>query len=175
MVVVIDHVFLCFELIFVDIEEGCVLVARFYVGTVCCCLMDIVCCGLVLVGMGVGVIIVIGFLYGVNVSVIKVVEGEWVLVDGVVELDMVLFIGLVWGCDRVGVEVDIVVVVVVVGGYLVKVILEIGYLMIDEIVLVAYVAEVVGVDFVKIFIGYGSRNVIVEDVCLLRVIVLAWL
>lgn len=85
---------------------------------------------------------------------------------------MVINIGVLKDKDDELVECDICVVVdVVKGKVLVKVIIEICLLIDEEKVCVCEIVVKVGIDFVKIFIGFFIGGVIVEDIVLMCKIV----
>lgn len=119
------------------------------------------------------VVSVIGFLLGVILMEVKVFEVKRVFEDGVDEFDMVINIGVFKDKDYEYVKNDIVEVVKVVyeRGVKVKVIIEICYFIEEEKVKVCELVKEVGVDFVKILIGFGIGGVIVEDVRLMRKVV----
>lgn len=104
---------------------------------------------------------------------VKVFEVKRVFEDGVDEFDMVINIGVFKDKDYEYVKNDIVEVVKVVyeRGVKVKVIIEICYFIEEEKVKVCELVKEVGVDFVKILIGFGIGGVIVEDVRLMRKVV----
>lgn len=91
-----------------------------------------------------------------------------VIVKGVIEVDMVINISVLKDGKDDYVEQDICVVVeVVVGKVLVKVIIEMCLFIDEEKVCVCQVVVKVGVDFVKIFIGFFIGGVMLEDIVLM--------
>lgn len=120
-----------------------------------------------LVDIGVFVCVVVGFLFGVGLIVVKVFEVIVVIVVGVGEIDMVINIGVLKSGCVDDVKVDIDVVYCVCGMVLFKVIFEMGLLIDDEKVCVCEMCCDFGVVFVKMLIGFGYGGVMFVDVVLM--------
>jgi deoxyribose-phosphate aldolase len=97
---------------------------------------------------------VIGFPSGAHRLDAKRCEAEVAVADGADELDMVLDLGAVKSANWSAVESEIVAVVSVHGGALVKVIIESAALTDEEIVSCCRAAEAAGADFVKTSTGF---------------------
>ncbi len=111
---------------------------------------------------------VVGFPFGAGTTTVKIVEAMEAIKNGVDELDIVVNIGMVKSGRYDLVEVDIKNIIVLTKTVLHKVILETGYLTVDEIRNTCAVAVRSGAEFVKTCTGYGPRGATVEDVRLMR-------
>lgn len=123
-------------------------------------------------GTQVKVATVIGFPHGVNHTTVKRFEAEEAVRTGARELDMVINIGALKSGDRQAVQNDIAAVVEVghASGALVKVILEMPLLKLEEKILGCQLSLAAKADFVKTATGFlGGATV--EDVSLMRGVV----
>ena len=111
---------------------------------------------------------VVGFPFGAGTTTVKIVEAMEAIKNGVDELDIVVNIGMVKSGRYDLVEIDIKNIIVLTKTVLHKVILETGYLTVDEIKNTCAVAVRSGAEFVKTSTGYGPRGATVEDVRLMR-------
>ena len=111
---------------------------------------------------------VVGFPFGAGTTTVKIVEAMEAIKNGVDELDIVVNIGMVKSGRYDLVEIDIKNIIVLTKTVLHKVILETGYLTVDEIRNTCAVAVRSGAEFVKTCTGYGPRGATVEDVRLMR-------
>jgi len=121
-------------------------------------------------GTGVRVVAVVGFPWGNNPTVSKVVETEYAVRSGADEIDMVL--NRSWlksGAER-AVMRDIRAVIRAAKGRLVKVILETSDLTTDEKIRAVKMAVKAGASYIKTSTGYGVNRggATVEDVKLIR-------
>src|SRR3990172_3982324 len=107
---------------------------------------------------------VVGFPFGAGTTTVKIVEAMEAIKNGVDELDIVVNIGMVKSGRYDLVEIDIKNIIVLTKTVLHKVILETGYLTVDEIKNPCAVAVRSGAEFVKTSTGYGPRGATVEDV-----------
>ena len=103
----IDHSLLRPELDDAFIEAGCRLAAEYDVASVCCRPSDVRRAAEVLAGTDVAVGTTIGFPHGNHLTSTKVFEAERALLDGAVELDMVLQIGALKSGRDADVQADI--------------------------------------------------------------------
>lgn len=117
----------------------------------------------------VGITTVIGFPLGVTSTFTKVAETRDAIASGATEIDMVLNIGALKSGNDLGVFQDIKAVVDAAQGQaLVKVIIETGYLSIEEKILACKFSKEAGADFVKTSTGFGPGGATVEDIRLMR-------
>jgi len=123
-----------------------------------------------LVGSHAKVCTVIGFPLGANATSIKVAETLEAVRAGAREIDMVLNVGELRGCNHDGVLRDIREVVEAAhqGGAIVKVILETALLTDEQKITACGLAKGAGAEFVKTSTGFGSAGATVEDVALMR-------
>ena len=166
----IDHSLLRPELDDAFIEAGCRLAAEYDVASVCCRPSDVRRAAEILAGTDVAVGTTIGFPHGNHLTSTKVFEAERALLDGAVELDMVLQIGALKSGRDADVQADIEAVVRVGhdAGALVKVIFENAYLTDEEKVRACRLSEAAGADFVKTSTGFAPGGATLEDLALMR-------
>lgn len=98
---------------------------------------------------------------------VKVCEVKKCIVEGVDEIDMVINIGFLKVGFIKSVREEILVVKKGIGNKVLKVIIEICYLFDEEKKFVCIIVEKVGVDYVKILIGFGIGGVILKDIILM--------
>ncbi len=137
---------------------GCQLAIKYDVASVCIKPYAVALARDLLLGTDVAVGTVIGFPHGNSHPEIKVRETEQALVDGAVEIDMVVNIGKVLSQDWDGVQAEIsaINVTTVNGGAILKVIFENDYLPGDHYkIKLCEICNEVGVAFVKTSSGYG--------------------
>lgn len=110
-----------------------------------------------LAGSAVLVSVVIGFPHGHNRPEVKALEATLAIQDGACELDMVMNIGKFLSGDFDAVRRDIAAVVAVAKpqNVQVKVILESGFLTLEQVATACLLAEEAGADFVKTSTGFG--------------------
>ncbi|MCU1526729.1 MAG: Deoxyribose-phosphate aldolase 2 [Frondihabitans sp.] len=164
----IDHAILKPELTRTEVDAALDLAASQHVFSVCVRPSDVAHAVKRLEGSGVAVGTVIGFPHGTTSTAAKVAEASQAIVDGAVELDMVLNIGRLRSGLIDDVETDIRAVVHEAGGTLVKVILETAYLDDDQIVSGSQAAERAGARFVKTSTGFAGGGATVEHLKLMR-------
>ena len=111
---------------------------------------------------------VIGFPCGANVSAIKASEACLAVADGADELDVVIALGALKDGDRDAVLRDLMTVVAVSEGRVVKAILETALLTDEEIDLACAIAVDAGVGFVKTSTGFGPGGATPEAVARMR-------
>jgi deoxyribose-phosphate aldolase len=166
----IDHSLLRPELDDAFIEAGCRLAAEYDVASVCVRPVDVARAAAFLAGTDVKVGTVIGFPHGSSTTSTKLHEGQGALVDGAVELDMVIDIGALKSGRDSDVMADIAAVVSLAHarGAIVKVILENAYLTDDEKIRGSQLTEAAGADFVKTSTGFAPGGATHEDLALMR-------
>jgi deoxyribose-phosphate aldolase len=165
----IDHSLLNPTMTIQQIIDGCNIAKEYDVATVCVKPSEVLIAKEVLKGTDVLVTTVVGFPHGASTTEAKVFEAKQSIIDGAVELDMVLNIGRLLSRDFEYVEKDIKAVVDAahVKGVIVKVIFENCYLT-DELKEVACrLCEKAGADFVKTSTGYGTGGATMEDLRLM--------
>ena len=107
---------------------------------------------------------------GATTTEIKVAEAKQAMIDGAMEIDMVINIGEFLGGNFDFVKSDITKVAEVVHqeSKLLKVIIETSYLNNDQIVKACQICEVAHADYVKTSTGFSDSGAKVEDVVLMR-------
>lgn len=118
-------------------------------------------------GSGIPVCTVVGFPLGANASEIKADEARLAVMQGALEVDMVINIGKAKAGDWKAVEADIGAVVEASKPAIVKVIIETCYLSNAEKVLACQAAMAAGANFVQTSTGFGTGGATVEDVALM--------
>lgn len=114
------------------------------------------------------VVAVVSFPFGQMTSKMKALEASEAVENGASEVDMVMNIGALKGKDYDYVREDIEAVVEAVGGKIVKVIIEAGYLTDDEVIKACEIAKRAGAHFVKTATGFGPSGATVHHVYLMR-------
>lgn len=120
-------------------------------------------------GSKVGITTVVGFPLGSTSTFTKISEARDAIAAGATEIDMVINIGALKSGDYEAVKKDIEGVVLACKGQaVVKVILETGYLTIDEKKKACMLSKMAGADFVKTSTGFGPGCATPEDIKLMR-------
>lgn len=114
------------------------------------------------------VVAVVSFPFGQMTSMMKAMEASEAVENGASEVDMVMNIGAFKSNDYNYVREDIEAVVEAVGGKIVKVIIEAGYLNDDEVIKACEIAKRAGAHFVKTATGFGPAGATVYHVYLMR-------
>lgn len=165
----IDHSLLKPEMTEEEVIAGCELAKHYHVASVCVKPCDVALAARILKDSDVRVGTVIGFPHGSTVTKIKMAEARQAMLDGAVELDMVLNIGALRSGKNDFVYTDIKAVVDIARGKaLVKVILENAYLTDEQKVTACRLCEKAGAAFVKTSTGYAPTGATLEDVRLMR-------
>lgn len=166
----IDHSLLRPELTEEDVRKGCEIAKKYKVATVCCRPSEVVMVKELLQDSDVKTTTVVGFPHGYNKTETKVFEAEQAIVDGAVELDMVINIGRLLDGDYDYVKNDIRAVVEVAhsNNVAVKVIFENFYLSDEQKKVACRLSEEAGVDFVKTSTGFAGGGATIEDLQLMR-------
>jgi deoxyribose-phosphate aldolase len=123
-----------------------------------------------LAGTGIPVGVVVGFPLGASMGTTKREEAAALVRIGAHDIDMVLNVGLLKSGENEAVEQDIAGVVEVVhdAGAIVKVILEICLLTVEEKLRASELAIAAGADFIKTSTGFSTGGATPEDVALMR-------
>jgi deoxyribose-phosphate aldolase len=166
----IDHSLLRPQLDQAELEQGLTDVLKYKMAAASVKPCDVQFAARRLTGSDVLVGTVVGFPHGVNTTAVKVYEAIDAVENGAHELDMVMNIGRFKSGAYEEVEEDIQAVVEAAHarGVSVKVIFEIHYLTMDEIVTACELSESAGADFVKTSTGYGGSGATLEAVRLMR-------
>lgn len=153
----IDHSLLHPTMTDQDIIAGCELASKYGVATVCVKPYAIQLASRVLQGSRVGVCTVIAFPHGNSTTMMKVKEAEETILNGAIEIDMVVNIGKVLSDDwkYVANEIGAINEVVVSQHAALKVIFENDYLQDMHIVKLCEICTDKEVAFVKTSTGYG--------------------
>jgi len=141
-----------------DLQAGCALAKKYNVASVCIKPYAIPLAVEALKGSDVLVGTVIGFPHGNSTIAIKVQETEKAILDGAIEIDMVVNIGKVLGEDWQYVEDEIAAVVAMTKKHkaILKVIFENDFLPEDHFkIKLCEICSKLEVDFVKTSTGYG--------------------
>ena len=154
----IDHAALKANMTDADITAACELGKKYRTASVCVRPSDVPLAARLLAGSDVKVCCVVGFPHGAHKPETKAAEARAAIADGAVELDMVMNIGKFLSGDRDWVRRDIegVVAVAKAGGALVKVILETGFLTLEQVADAGRIARDANADFVKTSTGFGE-------------------
>ena len=165
----IDHSLLRPELTEDDVIAGCELARQYHVASVCVKPCHVRLAAGLLAGSDVAVGTVVGFPHGSSTTATKVAEAKEALVNGAVELDMVINIGELRSGHADTVREDIrAVVEAAAGKAIVKVILENAYLTDEQKVLGCKLAEEAGAHFVKTSTGFAPTGATLPDLKLMR-------
>jgi len=162
----IDHSILKPFLTDADVVEGCCLARDCGVIAVCVRPTDVRTAVRELAGSSVRTACTVGFPHGANRSEVKATEARLALEDGAAELDMVMNVGKFLSGNHAFVVNDIAAVVSVAHARsaLVKVILETGYLTLEQVSVACRLAEAAGADFVKTSTGFADGGATPEIV-----------
>lgn len=121
-----------------------------------------------LAGSSVRVCTVIGFPLGANATQTKANEAARAIAEGADELDMVINLGWLLDGDDDAVRDDVAAVVCVAQGRVVKVILEVALLSLDQVRYASELSVAGGASFVKTSTGFGPGGATVEAVAVMR-------
>ena len=166
----IDHSLLRPEFTNEVLEEGIQIALDYDVASVCILPYKLKYCAERLAGSGVAPSTTIGFPHGAHTTAVKVAEAKQALVDGGIELDMVVNVPSVLSEDWGYVRDDIKAVVDVAhdGGGKVKVIFENCYLEDTQKIRLCEICGEIGADWVKTSTGFGTGGATNADLVLMR-------
>lgn len=122
-------------------------------------------------GSSVAVCTVIGFPLGASTIDTKIAETKEAVLNGAMEIDMVINIGLLKSGDKETIKKEIQAIVQAAQGKVVKVIMETCLLTEEEKITACMIAKEAGAHFVKTSTGFSNGGATVEDVALMRKIV----
>ncbi len=125
-------------------------------------------CSDLLGGTRVKVVSVVSFPLGQMTSRMKAREAMEAIENGAAEVDMVMNVGAFKSGDYEPVRRDIEAVVNAVGGKIVKVIIEAGFLVDEEVVRACEMVKQAGAHFVKTATGFGPLGATTSHVRLMR-------
>lgn len=166
----LDHSLLTPSLTDDALINGCRWAARAEVASVCIKPSAVKLAVSLLSSSPVKVGTVVGFPHGANTTSVKAFEAEQSIMDGAVELDMVVNIGKVlsdeWG--YVGTEMGAIVSVARERGAIVKVIFENSMIQDRHKIKLCELAAAVGAQFIKTSTGYGDGGATDHDLRLMR-------
>lgn len=166
----LDHSLLQPKLTDEDLTTGCQFAAEAGVASVCIKPYWVRRAAAVLAGSGVAVGTVVGFPQGGNTTAVKAFEAEQAILDGAMELDMVVNLGKVlsqdWG--YVGGEIGTIVRIARDHGAIVKVIFENSMIEDPHKIRLCELSSAVGAAFVKTATGYGDGGATDHDLRLMR-------
>ncbi len=123
---------------------------------------------------------VVGFPLGVNSTETKVFEAKDCVKKGADEIDVMINIGALKSGNFVFLEKELLIIVNVIRREQmaeynkhinIKIIIETGNLLKDEVKKVCKIVEDIGADFIQTSTGYGTRGVELDDIRLIREIV----
>jgi len=165
----IDHTLLKPDSTKEQIIELCEEAKAYHFATVCIQPTWVPTAKALLKDSDVGITTVIGFPLGATSTFTKVAETRDAIASGATEVDMVINIGALKSQDDMGVFQDIKAVVEAANSAaIVKVIIETGYLTVEEKILACNLAKEAGADFVKTSTGFGPGAATVADIELMR-------
>ncbi len=143
-----------------DVEKAARMCMARGVGSLCVRPSDVALAARLLEGGPTTVSMVVGFPHGGNLPETKAFETTRGLEEGAVEFDMVMNIGRFLSGDHEHVKRDIAAVVEAAKPRhaMVKVILETGFLTLDQVAVASRLAEAAGADFVKTSTGFGDGH-----------------
>lgn len=153
----IDHSLLHPTMTDEDIVKGCEISKKYKVANACIKPYSVQMVKELLADSDVGICPVIGFPHGNSSTSVKVKEAELAVMEGADEIDMVVNIGKVIGCDwdYVSQEIRLINEVVTLNKAILKVIFENDYLQDAHIVRLCDICSEHQVAFVKTSTGYG--------------------
>jgi deoxyribose-phosphate aldolase len=165
----IDHSLLQPSMTVEELEEGISLARQYGVASVCVLPYYLRRCSDLLLGSNVFPSTVIGFPHGSNTTNVKVAEAQQAIVDGGIELDIVVNISKVLSGDWWYVRDEILAVVENTHGCggRVKVIFENCYLQDEHKIRLCEICGELKVDWVKTSTGFGTGGATVQDVQLM--------
>ena len=124
-----------------------------------------------LTGSGVAVCTVIGFPLGANASATKVDEAARAIGEGADELDMVINVGWLLDGEDEAVRDEVAAIVSAAERRVVKVILEVALLSLDQVRRASALAVAGGAGFVKTSTGFGPGGATIEAIAAMRAVV----
>lgn len=166
----IDHSLLNPALTTAELKAGCALAARYGTASVCILPYYASRCAEQLSGSGVFTSTTIGFPHGGHSRKVKLFEADNALMDGAVELDVVINISKAKSGDwnYVYEEIRDLTALTHESSARIKVIFENAYLNTEEKIRLCELCGEIGVDWVKTSTGYAATGATMEDLILMR-------
>lgn len=166
----IDHTILKSLTTLEDIKRLCMEAVEYDFAAVCVPPPFVNAASTFLGGTTTAVATVIGFPFGYSALEAKVAETVLAIIDGATELDMVANLIAIRGGDWAYLEKEIATILPIVRNKQcrIKVIIESGILLEEEIIRCCELYGKYGVDFVKTSTGYAEKGASVEAVALMR-------
>ncbi len=149
-----------------EIEKLCAEAMQYNLRGICVNPCYIAPASSMLRGSGVLPVTVVGFPLGADTGMVKARAAEQAVLNGALEIDMVINIGALKDGRKQEI-IDEIALLKKAGAGL-KVIIETGYLLSKEIALACHCAVEGGADFVKTSTGFGPRGASINDIILLR-------
>lgn len=150
-----------------EIEKLCAEARHYDLCAICVNPYYIAPAASMLQGSGVLPVTVVGFPLGADTGMVKARAAEQAVLDGALEIDMVINIGALKDGRKLEI-IDEIALLKKEAGAALKVIIETGYLHSKEIALACHCAVEGGADFVKTSTGFGPRGASINDIILLR-------
>lgn len=138
-----------------EIENECQIALKYNVATICVPSYAVKTCDKILSGSEVGVCCVIGFPHGNSTTNVKIQEALEAVLNGAIEIDMVVNIGKVLSADWEYVKEEILKIKKILQRIPLKVIFENGYLKDEHIIKLCEICSSLHVDFVKTSTGFA--------------------
>ncbi len=153
-----------------DIETAAKTARENYIGALCVLPVMVEYAAKLLKGSETKVCSTVGFPLGSSTTKFKVLEAEQAISDGACEVDMVMNIPFFKSrlYEKVKSDIEAILEVSKPMGVTVKVIIETGYLTVEEIALACRMIDEVGADYVKTCTGFGPRGATIEDIEIIR-------
>ncbi len=166
----IDHTILKPLTTLEDIKRLCMEAVEYDFAAVCVPPPFVKAASTFLGGTTTAVATVIGFPFGYSALEAKVAETVLTIIDGATELDMVANLIAIRGGDWVYLEKEIATIIPIVRNKQcrIKVIIESGILLEEEIIRCCELYGKYGVDYVKTSTGYAEKGASVDAVALMR-------
>ncbi|WP_342811716.1 deoxyribose-phosphate aldolase [Candidatus Hadarchaeum sp.] len=164
----IDHALLYPDSPRSSFKNLCLEAKKYHFHSVCVNPAWVKFCSEELMDTDVKVVAAVSFPFGQMTPMMKAMEASEAVENGASEVDMVMNIGAFKSKDYDYVREDVEAVVEAVGGKIVKVIIEAGYLTDDEVVKACEIVRQAGAHFVKTATGFGPSGATVRQVYLMR-------
>lgn len=167
----IDHTVLKPDATYNDIQKLCNEAIEYKFASVCVNSSRVAQCKELLNTAAAHICSVVGFPLGATTTEAKIQEAKQALHNGAKEIDMVINIGYLLDNDYDTVYNDIVEVVRVCNGYIVKVIIETSLLTIQQIIDATILVALSGAQYVKTSTGFSTGGATIQHVKLMKTIV----
>ncbi len=163
-----------------DIENLCLQSRKYHFASLCINPCMITTAKRFLADTDIKVCSVVGFPLGANTTETKVFEAKDCIKKGADEIDVMINLGALKSGNYTFLEKELLIIVNVIRREQmaeynkhinIKIIIETGNLLKDEIKKVCKIIEDVGADFIQTSTGYGSRGVELDDIRLIREVV----